>query len=87
MDNYNIRVSFIKYQKNHKNSAGKSAPYTIISHETGKVLSSHATKSEAEKHLQQMHIHKHMSAYLPFRGVACLEELLRKGDNNGKEKK
>jgi hypothetical protein len=41
----------------HKNSQGEAAPYVIKSHETGKILSSHKTREEAKKHLQQMHIH------------------------------
>lgn len=43
---------------NHKNSKGEVAPWVIKSHTTGKILSSHTSKADAEKHLQQMHIYK-----------------------------
>lgn len=52
-----IKEAYIKYIKNHKDSQGKSAPYCIVSHETGKILSSHSTQLKAKKHLQDMHVH------------------------------
>ena len=52
------KVSFVVHVPGHKNSKGEAAPWCIKSHETGKILSSHKTKSEAKKHLQDMHIHK-----------------------------
>jgi len=51
-------LEYVKKIPGHKNSKGESAPWTIVSHKTGKVLSSHKTKEEAEKHLQQMHYFK-----------------------------
>ena len=47
------------YKKGHKDSKGEAAPWTIVSHETGKILSSHKTKSAAEEHLRQMEYYKH----------------------------
>lgn len=49
----------VRFKKGHKNSNGEPAPWTIVSHETGKILSSHKTKEEATKHLQQMEYFKH----------------------------
>ena len=49
-------VESVKYVPGHKNSKGESAPWTIVSHETGKILSSHKSKKAAEEHLKQMHI-------------------------------
>jgi hypothetical protein len=46
----------------HKNSQGLDAPWVIKSHETGKILSSHKSKKEAEKHLyKDMQGHKKSS--------------------------
>ena len=52
-------VESVKYVKGHKNSKGEDAPWTIVSHETGKILSSHKSEAEAKKHLQQMEYYKH----------------------------
>ena len=52
-------VEMVQYKKGHKNSKGEDAPWTIVSHETGKILSSHKTKKKAEEHLQQMEYYKH----------------------------
>jgi len=49
-------VEFIKHVPGHKNSKGESAPWVIMSHETKKILSSHKTKAEAERHLKHMHM-------------------------------
>ena len=49
----------VVYKKGHKNSKGEAAPWTIVSHETGKILSSHTSKSAAEEHLRQMEYYKH----------------------------
>lgn len=46
----------VVHKKGHKNSKGEKAEWCIVSHETGKILSSHKSKSAAKKHLQQMHI-------------------------------
>jgi len=52
----------VKYVKGHKNSKGEDAPWTIVSHETGKILSSHTSKEKAEEHLRQMEYYKHVKA-------------------------
>lgn len=52
-------VEMVVYKKGHKNSKGESAPWTIVSHETGKILSSHKSKSAAKEHLRQMEYFKH----------------------------
>lgn len=49
----------VRYKKGHKNSKGENAPWTIVSCQTGKILSSHKTKEAAEEHLQQMEYYKH----------------------------
>jgi hypothetical protein len=46
---------FVAHVPGHKNSAGKSAPWVVKSHKTGKIISSHASKADAEEHLTQMH--------------------------------
>lgn len=46
----------VVHRKGHKNSKGEKAEWCIVSHETGKILSSHKSKAAAKKHLQQMHI-------------------------------
>lgn len=56
------KVSFIAHMPGHKNSKGEAAAWVIKSHETGKILSSHKTKAEAKKHLQEMHIFSSKSA-------------------------
>lgn len=50
----------VRYRKGHRNSKGEKAEWCIVSHETGKVLSSHKSKSAAEKHLGDMRKFKHM---------------------------
>lgn len=55
-------VEMVVYKKGHKNSKGEAAPWTIVSHETGKILSSHKSKSAAEEHLRQMEYYKHKKA-------------------------
>ena len=50
------RVSFVVHVPGHKNSDGEPAPWVIKSHETGKIISSHKSESEANAHLQEMHI-------------------------------
>lgn len=44
----------VVHKKGHKNSKGESAEWCIVSHETGKILSSHKSKSAAKKHLSDM---------------------------------
>ena len=52
----------VVYKKGHKNSEGEDAPWTIVSHKTGEILSSHKSKTAADKHLQQMEYYKHKDA-------------------------
>jgi len=52
------KVSYVVHCPGHKNSKGEAAPWCIKSHETGKIISSHKSKAEAKKHLQEMHIFK-----------------------------
>jgi hypothetical protein len=54
-----IIISYIQYVKNHKNSKGESAPWVIKEHNTGRILSSHKTREEAEKHLKQIYYFRH----------------------------
>lgn len=54
-----ILVEYVRYRRGHKNSKGESAPWVIISHSTGKILSSHSSKAEAKKHLREMEYFKH----------------------------
>ena len=54
---------YVKRVPGHKNSKGESAPWTIVSHETGKIISSHKTKKAAEEHLKWMDIYSRRSKY------------------------
>ena len=56
----------IVHRKGHKNSNGEKAEWCIVSHETGKILSSHKSKSAAEKHLSDMRKFKHMKENKSF---------------------
>ena len=67
----------IRYQKGHKNSKGEKAEWVIVSHKTGKVLSSHKTKEKAKEHLQQMHIFKESKS---FNIIENLYKFLKKND-------
>jgi hypothetical protein len=46
-----ILLEFVRHMPGHKNSKGESAPWVMISHETGKVLSSHKSKAAAKKNI------------------------------------
>ena len=50
----------VVHKKGHKNSKGEKAEWCIVSHETGKILSSHKSKAAAESHLTDMRKFKHM---------------------------
>ena len=52
-------VESVKYVEGHKDSKGEDAPWTIVSHKTGEILSSHKSKKAAEEHLRQMEYYKH----------------------------
>lgn len=75
----------VVYKKGHKNSKGESAPWTIVSHETGKILSSHTSKKKAEEHLRQMEYYKHVKhesvfpEYLDNLPAGNLFEAIRQG--------
>lgn len=50
----------VRHQKGHKNSKGELAEWVIVSHKDGHIISSHKTKPEAEKHLNDIRKFKHM---------------------------
>lgn len=50
----------VRYKKGHKNSKGEKAEWCIVSHKTGRVISSHKSKSAAKKHLGEIQMFKHM---------------------------
>lgn len=50
----------VRYKKGHRNSKGEKAEWCIVSHKTGRVISSHKSKSAAEKHLGEIQMFKHM---------------------------
>lgn len=58
-DSHEPPFESVKFVKGHKDSKGEEAPWTIVSHETGKILSSHKSKKAAEEHLRQMEYFKH----------------------------
>lgn len=58
------KVSYVQHVPGHHNSKNELAEWVVKSHETGKILSSHKSKSEAEAHLGQMEMHKYMKAAL-----------------------
>lgn len=50
----------VRYKKGHRNSKGEKAEWCIVSHKTGRIISSHKSKSAAEKHLGEIQMFKHM---------------------------
>lgn len=50
----------IRKIEGHKNSDGENAPWCIVSHKNGKILSSHKSEAAAEKHLRDIQMFKHM---------------------------
>jgi len=56
--------SYIKHIPGHKDSKGDLAEWVIVSHDTGKIISSHKTKADAEKHLKQIQMFKHMKSVI-----------------------
>ena len=52
-------IETVCYREGHKNSDGEDAPWVIVSHETGKILSSHKSEEKAKEHLRQMEYYKH----------------------------
>lgn len=68
-------------KKGHKNSKGEKAEWCIVSHDTGKILSSHKSKAAAESHLTDMRKFKHMKEdfdsakkFLENKGYILLKE-------------
>ena len=71
----------VVHKKGHKNSKGEKAEWCIVSHETGKILSSHKSKAAAESHLTDMRKFKHMKEdfdsakkFLENKGYILLKE-------------
>lgn len=71
----------VVHKKGHKNSKGEKAEWCIVSHETGKILSSHKSKAAAESHLTDMRKFKHMKEdfdsakkFLENKGYSLLKE-------------
>ena len=69
------------HKKGHKNSKGEKAEWCIVSHDTGKILSSHKSKAAAESHLTDMRKFKHMKEdfdsakkFLENKGYSLLKE-------------
>ncbi len=56
----NILLETVVYRKGHRNSKGELAEWVIVKHDTGKILSSHKSKSKAGRHLKQMEYYKHI---------------------------
>jgi hypothetical protein len=54
-----LLLEFVKYMPGHKNSKGEKAEWTIVSHTTGKVISSSKSKEAAEARLRAMRYYKH----------------------------
>ena len=81
MQDDRTKKAYIRHCPEHKNSKGKAAPFCIISHETGAVISSHATKEEAEAHLKNIEIHKKKESEVVienFKWFANIDELLKR---------
>lgn len=71
----------VVHKKGHKNSKGEKAEWCIVSHDTGKILSSHKSKAAAESHLTDMRKFKHMKEdfdsakkFLENKGYRLLKE-------------
>ena len=71
----------VVHKKGHKNSKGEKAEWCIVSHDTGKILSSHKSKAAAESHLADMRKFKHMKEefdsakkFLENKGYILLKE-------------
>ena len=55
-----LNESVVKLSSPMKNSKGELCNYAIKQHGTGKILSKHKTKEEANKRLKQIEMFKHM---------------------------
>lgn len=78
------KESYVKNCPGHKNSKGEAAPWCIISHDSGKILSSHKTEEEAKEHLKDMHVHG--GSIMNFKEAKSLDELLEKSEKKEKKK-
>ena len=47
-------IEYIQKIPGHQNSEGEAAPWVILDHDDGSILSSHKTKKDAQDHLEQM---------------------------------
>jgi len=74
------KISTLIHMPGHKNSKGEKAEWVIKSHTNGKILSSHKSKEEANKHLQEMHIFGGMNE-VRFSGITNLKMLFNKVAN------
>jgi hypothetical protein len=75
-----IKTAYIKHEPGHKNSKGQASPWVIYDHDDGKIISSHKTHEDAEKHLQQIHIFSQKNIQLSK--IASIEELLSAVDDS-----
>jgi len=78
------KESYVKHCPGHKDSKGESAPWCIMDHSDGKILSSHKTEAEAKKHLRDMKIHG--GNIMSFREAKNLDDLLDKSKEKNKKK-
>ena len=51
------KTAYVAHVPGHKNSKGESAPWVIKDHKDDHIISSHKSKAEAKRHLQDMHAH------------------------------
>ena len=68
----------VRFKKGHRNSKGEKAEWCIVSHKTGRIISSHKSKSAAEKHLGEIQMFKRMK-----NESMCLDEAKQILKNNG----
>lgn len=67
-------VETVCYREGHKNSDGEDAPWVIVSHKTGKILSSHKSEKKAKEHLRQMEYFKNLKESADFPGNPLVED-------------
>lgn len=69
----NPLIETVCYREGHKNSKGEPAPWVIVSHKTGKILSSHKSEKKAKEHLRQMEYYKNLKESADFPGNPLME--------------
>jgi hypothetical protein len=69
-----LALDIIKHVKGHKDSAGKSAPWVIVSEKTGKVIWSGGSKEAAVKQLRNVEGHKADDKKMPVRSKGVTVE-------------